>query len=152
MSKIEKPKHEVNVSRLIDAPRARVYEAWTRPEQFAKWFAPRPFTLIVLEMDVRVGGMHRLAMRPPEGPDIPFQGTYVVVDPPARLLWTGEFASGPVDRYTTEVILEEEGAKTRVRISQKFYEMTPEIEAAVQSADEGWAMTLDQLAEVCAEM
>lgn len=146
----KKPAFELDLTRVIDAPRARVYEAWTKPEQMSQWFAPKPFQLIVHSMDFRPGGRFSMAMRGPGGQDFPFTGRYLEIVPPAKLSWAGEFATGPADQMTTVVTLEEEGRKTRLRVVQTFHVMTPEIEHATKGAKQGWGMTLDQLAAFCA--
>ncbi|MBI4248671.1 MAG: SRPBCC domain-containing protein [Elusimicrobia bacterium] len=67
----------------------------------AQWFAPKPYKLIIDKMDFRPGGRFSMAMRGPNGEDFPFTGTYREIDPPAKLTWTGEFASGPAEQMTT---------------------------------------------------
>jgi len=142
----KKPAFELVLERVIDAPRARVFEAWTNPEQMAQWFAPKPFKLIIDKMDFRPGGRFSMAMRGPDGNDFPFTGVYREIVPPAKLSWAGEFASGPPEQVSTVVTFEEEGQKTKVHVRQTFHVMTPEIEHATKGAKRGWTMTLDQLA------
>jgi len=145
------PVFELELERLIRAPRERVFEAWTRPEQMVQWFAPKPFQLVVEEMDFRPGGRSRMAMRGPNGEDFPFTGTYREIVAPERLVWTSEFSTGPADQITTVVTFESEGDHTRVRVRQTFHVMTPEIENATKGARQGWTMTLDQLQALCEE-
>ena len=144
-----KPAFELELTRVIDAPRARVYEAWTKPEQMAQWFAPKPYQLIISQMDFRSGGRFSMAMRGPDGNDFLFTGVYREIVPSATLSWTGEFASGPADQISTVVTFEEQGQTTKVHVRQTFHVMTPEIEHATQGAKQGWTMTLDQLAAFC---
>lgn len=151
MKSEDKPAFELVMTRMIDAPRARVYQAWTEPEQMAQWFAPKPFKLIIDRMDFRPGGRFSMSMRGPDGSNFPFTGTYREIDPPAKLTWTGEFASGPADQISTVVTFEEQGQRTRVHVRQTFHVMTPEIEQATKGAHQGWTMTLDQLAAFCAK-
>lgn len=141
-----KPAFELVLERVFDAPRERVFEAWTKPEHLARWFAPKPYALIVGKMDFRPGGRFSMVMRGPDGSDFPFTGTYREIDPPARLVWTGEFADGAADNIRTEVTFEALGRKTMVRARQAFRVMTPVVEHAVKGAKQGWTMTLDQLA------
>jgi len=143
------PAFELVLERVIEAPPTRVFEAWTKPEQLAQWFAPRPFKLIIHEMDVRPGGRFSMAMRGPNGEDFPFTGTYREIVPPTKLSWTGEFATGPADQISTIVTFEAQGQKTRIRVRQTFHVMTPEIEHATKGARQGWTMTLDQLEAFC---
>jgi len=142
--------HAVVLNRIIDAPRERVFEAWTTPDAVKRWFAPKPFELVVHQMDFRPGGRFRMAMRGPDGEDFPFTGRYGEIHPPKTLSWTGEFATGPAEQITTAVTFEEEGGKTRLHVRQTFHVVTPEIEHAMKGAPQGWAMTLNQLAELCA--
>ena len=132
------PAFDLVLTRVIDAARARVYEAWTKPEQMAQWFAPKPFKLIVDQMDFRPGGRFRMAMRGPNGEDFPFTGTYREIVSPAKLWWTGEFASGPADQVSTVVTFEEQGQRTKVHVRH-----------ATKGAKQGWTMTLDQLEAFC---
>jgi uncharacterized protein YndB with AHSA1/START domain len=145
------PAFELVLERVIDAPRARVFEPWTEPEQMAQWFAPKPFKLIIDEMDFRPGGKFCMAMRGPDGQDFPFTGTYREIVRPAKLVWTGEFSSGPADQISTVVTFEEQGQETKVHVRQTFHVMTPEIEHATQGAKQGWTMTLDQLEAFCSQ-
>jgi uncharacterized protein YndB with AHSA1/START domain len=141
---------EVVLERTIDAPRERVFAAWTTPEAVKRWFAPRPFELVVHQLDFRPGGRFRMAMRGPDGSEFPFTGRYREIVAPERLVWTGEFATGPAEQITTVVTFEAQGEKTKVHVRQTFHVVTPEIRHAVAGANQGWGMTLDQLAEVCA--
>jgi predicted 3-demethylubiquinone-9 3-methyltransferase (glyoxalase superfamily)/uncharacterized protein YndB with AHSA1/START domain len=114
------------------------------------WFAPKPFQLIVHQMDFRTGGRFRMAMRDPDGHDFPFGGRYPEIVPPRMLSWTGEFSGGPADQISTVVHFSESGRKTKVRVRQAFHFMTPEAKHAARGAKQGWTATLDQLAAFCA--
>lgn len=146
-----RPAWELKIDRLVDASPERVYEAWTDPEQMKRWFAPKPFRLVVFTMDFRVGGRFEMAMRGPTGEDFPFAGTYRTIEPPRKLEWSGEFAEGPVDQMTTTVEFVAEGGKTRVKAHQRFFVMTETIKHATAGAKQGWTMTLDQLAAFVVE-
>src|SRR5947199_10545987 len=79
---------ELVVTRMFDAPARLLFEAWSRPELFKKWWVPRSMgmTLRSCEMDVRTGGTYRLNF----GDDMDFFGRYVEVPPPSRIVWTHE--------------------------------------------------------------
>ena len=143
-----KPPFELVLERLIDAPRTKVYEAWTDSKAMAQWFAPKPFQLIVHSMDFCPGGKFSMAMRGPDGNDFPFTGTYDLIVPPALLSWRGAF-TGPDEQMATIVSFEEEDGKTKLRARQTFFVMTPMIEQATKGAKQGWTMTLNQLEEFC---
>jgi uncharacterized protein YndB with AHSA1/START domain len=146
-----KPVFELELTHIINAPRTRVFEAWTKPEQMSQWFAPKPYQLMINQMDFRPGGRFSMAMRGPDGNDFPFTGVYREIVSPAKLVWSGEFSSGPADQVSTVVTFEEEGPKTRVHVRQTFHIMTPEIEHATKGAKQGWTMTLDQLEAFCSQ-
>ena len=142
------PQWELKLDRTLNAPVERVWKAWSEPEQVARWFAPRPLTLRVDKMDFRPGGVFEMAMVFPDGKTHEFSGTYREVVPRARLVWTGEFPGDPKDNIRTEVVFTAQGAKTRIDVRQTFQVVTPINEQALQGANQGWNMTLDQLTEV----
>jgi uncharacterized protein YndB with AHSA1/START domain len=80
------------LTRLIDAPRERVWKAWTDPLQFAQWWGPHHFTCPVCEIKVRPGGKIYLAMQGPDGSPfsepLPMGGEFLEVVPPDRLVFT----------------------------------------------------------------
>ena len=63
--------HELSLTRLIDAPREKLYRAWTEPELLKQWFAPLPWTTPRVELDLRPGGANYFVMRGPDGKDFP---------------------------------------------------------------------------------
>lgn len=78
----------VEIRRTIAAPRQRVFEAWTRPEEVRKWAAPGAMTVSDVQIDLRVGGRFRIVMAHPEGGEHPATGVYREVDPPRRIVYT----------------------------------------------------------------
>jgi uncharacterized protein YndB with AHSA1/START domain len=79
------------LTRLIDAPREKVFRAWTDPDLLKQWFAPLPYTTPVTEIDVRPGGTSFIVMRSPEGNDMPLRGVYLEVVPNERLVFTDAY-------------------------------------------------------------
>ena len=147
MTTANKPAFELVLSRVIDAPRARVFEAWAKPKRLARWFAPKPYTLPKCEMDFRPGGSFRMAMRAPDGTEHPFSGVYREIVPPEKLVWIGEFPNGPAEQMLTTVTFEDQAGKTKLAVRQTFSVLTPETEPHTKGAKPGWTATLDQLAE-----
>ena len=95
---VERPsERELVVRRVVRGPRRLVFEAWTRPELFMRWWVPAaaPIALLACELDVRVGGRYRLLFGV-NGTDqqMEFFGRYLEVTPPVRLVWTNEEAEG----------------------------------------------------------
>ncbi len=84
---------ELVLTRLIDAPRAKLFRAWTEPDLLKQWFAPLPYTTPVAELDVRPGGANLVVMRGPDGNEMPNRGVYLEVVKNERLVFT--------DAYTT---------------------------------------------------
>src|SRR5690349_4517260 len=98
---------ELVVSRSFDAPAHLVFEAWSKPELFQKWWLPKSLgmQLDACEMDVRTGGTYRLRF----GDGTEFFGRYLDVTPPSRIVWTNE--EGGSDGSVTTVTFEEEDGR-----------------------------------------
>jgi uncharacterized protein YndB with AHSA1/START domain len=77
--------NDLVLTRLIDAPREKLYRAWTEPELLKQWFAPLPYTTPAAELDVRPGGSSLVVMRGPDGQDMPNRGVYLEVMKNERL-------------------------------------------------------------------
>src|SRR5271154_1850205 len=110
-----KSERELVVTRTFDAPARIVFEAWTKPELFKRWWVPKSFglTLLSCEKDVRVGGTYRLVFSHPAAEQpMAFFGKYLEVVPNARLVWTND-ESGEGGSVTT-VTFEERGVETLV--------------------------------------
>jgi uncharacterized protein YndB with AHSA1/START domain len=86
---------EVRITRIIDAPPEEVFQAWTDPEQLRRWWGPGEFTCPEADVDLRPGGSYRLVMQPTAGDPFVLGGTYREVEPPARLVYTWRWETGP---------------------------------------------------------
>ena len=116
------------MTRLLDAPRDLVFEAWTRPEHVAKWWGPDGFTTTIKEMNVKPGGVWRYIMHGPDGTDFANKVVYHEVMRPERLVyshgWDDEVA--PMEGFKdfkdfeVTVTFEKEGNKTRVTMHSVF--------------------------------
>ena len=84
---------ELVLTRLIDAPREKLYRAWTDAELLKQWFAPKPWTTPQAELDVQPGGASLVVMRSPDGNDMPCPGVYLDVVPNQRLVFTDAYTS-----------------------------------------------------------
>lgn len=85
-------RNELTITRVFDAPRERVWRAWTEPEVLKRWSGPEGFTLPVCRIDLRVGGAYLFCMRSPEGQDFWSTGVYREIVSPERLVCTDSFA------------------------------------------------------------
>ena len=112
---------ELVYTRIFDAPRALVFEAWTDPKHIVQWWGPTGFTTTIHEMDVRPGGIWRLVMRGPDGVDYKNRIVFLEVVKPARLVYKHdpEPGSEPVTFQTT-VTFDEENGKTKLTMHQLF--------------------------------
>src|SRR5579862_4597024 len=79
---------EVTLTRIFDAPRELVFEAWTNPVHLQRWWGPHHFTNPVCEVDPKVGGAWKIVMRGPAGMEHTSQGVYREIVPPERLVFT----------------------------------------------------------------
>ena len=107
---------EVVVTRWFDAPARLVFEAWSDPELFQRWWVPASLgmRLHACEMDVRTGGTYRLDY----GDGMEFFGRYVEVAPPSRIVWTND--EGGEDASVTTVTFEESRGRTLVVMTERF--------------------------------
>lgn len=82
----------LTITRVIDAPRELVWQAWTEAEHLMQWWSPKHYTTPHCKIDLRIGGQYHTAMRSAEGHDVWTTGTYREVDSPSRLVFTDSFA------------------------------------------------------------
>ena len=138
---------ELVVTRTVNAPTRLVFEAWTKPELFRRWWVPKSYglNLVGCEMGVRVGGEYRLTFLH-EGSTMEFFGTYLEVTPDSRLIWTND--EGEAGQTVTTVTFEESDGKTRLVV----HDLYPSKEAAESGATGALPETLAQLDELLAEL
>ncbi|HZI56836.1 MAG TPA: SRPBCC domain-containing protein, partial [Verrucomicrobiae bacterium] len=105
---------EIITSRLIDAPREVVWEAFTDPEQVVLWWGPNGFTTTIEVMDVRVGGQWRHTMHGPDGTDYPNASIFQEVIKPERIVYShgGGKEGGPGAGFIATWTFEAQGNKT----------------------------------------
>ncbi|HEY1932264.1 MAG TPA: SRPBCC family protein [Acetobacteraceae bacterium] len=147
---------ELVLSRLIDAPRDRIYRAWTDPELLRQWFAPLPWTTSHAELDVRPGGASLVVMRGPDGTDFPNRGVYLEVVPNERLVFTDAFTAAwePSSKPFMTVILtfDDEAGKTRYTARVRHWTVADRETHEKMGFHEGWGRCTDQLAAVAAKL
>jgi uncharacterized protein YndB with AHSA1/START domain len=144
LTKVERRSgREVVVTRSFDAPARLVFEAWSKPELFKRWWVPAStgMTLSSCEMDVRTGGRYRLGF----GGGMDFFGRFLEVTPPSRIVWTNEEGGG--DGSVTTVTLTEADGKTLVVVSE-LYASEEALDADGGGAAEAMHETFGQLDEL----
>ncbi|MFC8595864.1 SRPBCC family protein [Streptomyces atroolivaceus] len=135
----------IDITRVVAAPRDRVFEAWTVPEDFAAWYGgDADVPLDRVSMDVTPGGEWRLVIVVP-GAEMPFHGVYLEVSAPERLVFTLKDGSAPADaegETVTVTFTEKSRKSTEMVFRQRGGNLTPEQYAA---AEDGWEAFFDAL-------
>jgi uncharacterized protein YndB with AHSA1/START domain len=147
---------ELVLTRLIDAPREKLYRAWTDAKLLKQWFAPKPWTTPHAELDVRPGGASVVVMRSPDGNDIPCPGVYLEVVPNQRLVFTDAYTRAwqPSQKPFMTVILtfEDEDGKTRYTARVRHWTVADREAHEKMGFHEGWGQCADQLAALAATL
>jgi len=154
------PRKELTIARILDAPRAMVWKAWTDPEMVTRWWGPRGVTTPTCEVDARRGGKINIVMLagkelgPAAGQEWPMTGTFEEVTPQDRLVYT---ASALQDRKGSQSLLETRTTvtfddlhgktKLTVHILLTRSSDTPEARFAIQGMEGGWSQSFDKLGE-----
>ena len=142
---VKKTDREVVVTRSFNAPARLVFEAWSKPELFKRWWVPKSMgmTLHSIEMDVRTGGKYRLGF----GDGMDFFGRYIEVTPYSKIAWTNE--EGGENGSVTTVTFEEKGGMTLLVMSE-LYPSKEALDAAGTGAQDALHETFAQLDELLA--
>ena len=148
ITKVERAsEREIVVTRSFDAPARLVFEAWSKPELFERWWAPKSMgmTLRSCEMDVRTGGAYRLSF----GDDVEFFGRYLEVVPPSRIVWTND-EGGEQGSVTTVTLTETDG--TTMLVMSELFASKEALDADGGGAAEVTHETFRQLDELLADL
>ena len=137
---------ELVSTRVYDAPRELVFQAWTEAELLARWWGPNGFTNTFHEFDQRPGGVWRFDMHGPDGKSYPNKSAFVDIVPQERIVF--DHLSG--HRFRVTATFEERDGRTRVTFSQLF-EDRAEFDAAKSYCAEGNEQNLDRLGAVLNE-
>jgi uncharacterized protein YndB with AHSA1/START domain len=151
------------ISREFDAPRERVWQAWTEPERLQQWFSPKGFSVIAANLDLRSGGTYHYGMRMPDGKEMWGKWLIREVKRPERLVFVNTFSDpqGGLTRHPfapdwpakmlSTITFEDKGKATLLTIQWQPIEAS---EAEIRTFDQGrpsmtggWTGTLEQLTE-----
>jgi uncharacterized protein YndB with AHSA1/START domain len=127
---------EIHVERVFDAPRDRVFAAYTDPKLIPEWWGPNGTTTTVDRMDARTGGDWRFVIRNSDGTETGFRGTYREVSPPERIVQTFEWEGMPGYVSVETATFEDLGDRTKV-VSTSLFHTTEERDGMLQSGMEG---------------
>jgi uncharacterized protein YndB with AHSA1/START domain len=134
---IDRAAYTITLTRDFDAPRAQVFDAWTKPDQVSCWWDPAGEPLAICEIDLRPGGAFRFVTK--SHPEMPFAGVYGEISPPDRLAFGPEGTSG------SHIVFQAFGGGTRMTLEIKC-DTADQLEMFLKMGiHEGTARTLDNL-------
>lgn len=137
----------LSLERILKAPIALVWEAWTQPEHIARWWGPKGMETQVIEHHFKVGGTWKFVMAMPNGGDFIAEGTYIEIEEPVKLVTSADFKP-MTEGVELHVELEDQGATTRF----KFSVVHPTEEYCRQQEEmgfmNGWGSVFDRLQEL----
>jgi uncharacterized protein YndB with AHSA1/START domain len=142
---------EIVITRVVNAPRELVFEAWSNPDHIAKWWGPNGFTTTTRSMDFRPGGVWEHVMHGPDGTDYPNYTVYDEIKRPERIVYTNSGGKDDASetKFQSTVTLEDlGGGQTRITMRGVFPSAEARDFAAREyGAVEGGEQTLARLAE-----
>ena len=132
----------LRIERTFNAPASRVFAAWTNAEVLRRWWhAEHDWETPIAEVDARIGGRIRLAMRnPADGSEYAGRGEYTLLDPPRRLAFTWAWENEPAARQLIELEFVDDGDRTTVVMTH-----TGLPAAEIGDYREGWQNSFDNL-------
>ncbi len=154
------------ITRIINAPRVLVFEAWTYPKHMAQWWGPHQFTNPICELDVRPGGTWRIVMVGPDGVEHPCKGVYREIVEPERIVMTIDHSDlsdewhdmvnpnrpkgqgKPALEALSTVTFDELEGKTKLTIRTRFESAAIRDLLLKIGMDEGWSQSLERLMTV----
>jgi len=150
------------ITRVVDAPRDKVWRAWTEVEHLRQWWGPKGFAVTHCTVDLRPGGIMHYCLRMPDGGEMWGKFVYREIAKPERLVWINSFsdkdagttvhpmmADWPREMLTT-VSFEALGGKTRITVQWVPVDASTDIERRTfdegrDSMKQGWSGTFEQL-------
>ena len=136
----------LELRRVLNAPRERIFRTLTEPADLAKWWGPKGFTTPEIGIDLRVGGRYRFAMQPPDGDLFYLAGEFLEIESPRRLVFTFYWEEPDPEDRETVVSLSLQDRRDATELSLSHGEFATEARLALHRA--GWMDSLDSLAEL----
>jgi uncharacterized protein YndB with AHSA1/START domain len=141
---------EIAMTRVFDAPRKLVFDAWTKPEHVPNWMlGPPGWTMPVCEMDLRPGGAWHYVWRKSDGAEMEMHGTFREIVPPERLVSTESWGGDWPETINT-VTLTEENGKTTMTLTVLYPSKEARDRALQTGMKDGVNMSFNRLAEYLA--
>ncbi len=138
--------HRLTITRVIAAPRERVFRAWTDPIELAKWWGPKGMTVPLCELDARPGGAIHTVMRSADGENYTMKGVYREITPPERIVLTWCWEEGDMAGVETLVTVEfhDRGESTELVLTHEGFPS----EAQCEGHTQGWSSSFECLDEI----
>ena len=141
--------HELSLTRLLDAPRQKLFRCWTDAELLKQWFVPKPWSIARAELDVRPGGSTLIVMKNPEGEEFPNPGIYLEIVENEKIVLTDAYTSAWVPSakpfMTAIITFADEGDKTRYTAIARHWSEEDRKAHEEMGFHEGWGICADQL-------
>lgn len=156
--------NDLVIERILDAPRALVWKAWTNPEHLKRWWAPRPYETPECAIDLRPGGAFYTKMTGPDGFEEAGTGCFLEIVEGEKIVWTSalgeDYRPNQLDAagcgafpFTAIVILEDAGGgRTRYRAVAMHANRADRDTHEQMGFHDGWGTCADQLGEVAAAL
>jgi uncharacterized protein YndB with AHSA1/START domain len=141
---------ELIITRILNAPIERVFEAWTDPKQIQKWWGPKDFKNPVCEWHAEKGGKIYIEMEGPDGVRYPMDGVFTEISDAKKIVFTARALDKgvPVLEDITTVLFEAQGNKTKLTVEAKVTKAVDSGENYLKGMNEGWNQSLDRLADL----
>ncbi len=149
--------NELTISRLLNAPRSSVWQAWSDPKELVKWWCPRPWTTELRGFDLRPGGAFYTFMRGPDGDTSDNPGVFLEILPQERIVFTSSLLAGwrpatPWLAMTAIITMEDEGNGTRYTARVLHKDEEDQRKHEEMGFHEGWGICIEQLGELAREL
>jgi len=133
----------LELSCVVEAPRERVFDLLTMPDELVKWWGPRGFTTPEAEVDLSAGGDYRFTMQPPEGAAFHLSGRFLAIEPPSLLRYTFVWEEPVPDDRETVVVLSLRAVGDTTELSLSHGDFATEERLALHRG--GWTDALAKL-------
>jgi uncharacterized protein YndB with AHSA1/START domain len=143
-------RRSLTITRIFDAPRKKVFKAWTDATHLAQWWGPKGFTNPVCEVDLRVGGSLRVVMRAPDGTEHPMRGVFHEIVEPERLAFSNiavDRDDRPLLEGFTTVTFSERSGRTTLTLQTSANPVVAAASAMIDGMEEGWTQSLERLGQ-----
>jgi len=155
-NKLPNPDRELVITRVIDAPRAKVFKAWSDPALLKRWWAPRPWTTPICEIDLVPGGILKTTMRGPDKEEHSASGVVLAVEQQRRIVWTDAYISPwvPSEKpfMTVEITMDDADGKTLYTARVVHWSPEDRERHEKMGFHDGWGQCIAQLGEVAATL